>query len=266
MMPLGSPVGLQPSSSQVTIYPGPYPLRVDETPIGVGDVDGDGYGDVVWSLRYGAYLIRGCGGGSALARGLSCPAIPVSTKSPTRATSMGMACGTSSITPARARPFTSVPRGQPRAVTVGKPWDVFGPLLMTDLNGDGYSDLYASDGTGVPEVFFGGPGGLTAAGNADLPFQITGFGDFDGDGHLDLVSWTVGIALRGRSPNRSFRPSAAIPVAQGGTVVDLNADGYDDLLLSVAGIGLEFFLGSPRGSRQRGLCADSLSAPGGRYK
>ena len=54
-----------PSSVQVVLVPEPYPLRVDQTPTGVGDVDGDGYGDATWfALRGPAHSrLPGRGGG-----------------------------------------------------------------------------------------------------------------------------------------------------------------------------------------------------------
>jgi hypothetical protein len=50
--------------------------------------------------------------------------------------------------------------------------------------------------------------------------------------------------------------SAAVPIALGGAVADLNADGFDDLLLSVDGTSWELLLGSADG-----LAADPIAVP-----
>lgn len=242
---LGSAQGLVSTANQVTLFPGRYPLSVDEAPIGVGDVDGDGYGDMVWSRRYGGYLIRGCSGGAAAG-----PWAFLSSESESgRSTLTGDVNGDGlwdvvyiADQQAVLYPGTT---GTPRGALLGSAQRG----LMFDLNGDGYSDLVAYDGSGSPQVFFGGAAGLTSAGgNADLPIGIDGFGDFDGDGYMDLVSWTIGNLRYGGVP--PFAPgahSAPVPVAQAGAVVDLNGDGVDDLLLAAGGVFWDLYLGSPSG-------------------
>jgi hypothetical protein len=255
LIQLGSPQGLQASTSQVDLFPGHYPLEVDETPVGVGDVDGDGYGDMVWSRRYGGYLIRGCAGGTAPGPW----AFLSSEETAGRSTLAGDVNGDGLwdivyIADQYANVYLGT-TGTPRGVSAGH---ALPGALMADLNGDGYSDLYTMEGTEPPKVFFGGPGGLTATGgNADLPIQIDGFGDFDGDGYLDLVSWTIGnVRYGGVSPFAPSAHSAAVPIALGGAVADLNADGFDDLLLSVDGTSWELLLGSADG-----LAADPIAVP-----
>ncbi|MFJ9589494.1 FG-GAP repeat domain-containing protein [Streptomyces acidicola] len=144
------------------------------------------------------------------------------------------------------------------AATKGQLPAVFDAEESCDLDGDGFTDLVVStdppyDGQGRPpvplQILFGSPGGLTGkavkltvpararAGN-DWPDQPV-CGDFDGDGANDLVlhaSESQLTYLRGPFSRKGAPRAAAQPLAAPGNVptrpaVDVNRDGYDDLLV-----------------------------------
>ncbi|QEV64844.1 VCBS repeat-containing protein [Streptomyces spectabilis] len=152
-----------------------------------------------------------------------------------------------------------------------------------DLDGDGFTDLVVStdppyDGQGQPPVplqlLFGSPKGLTGTavklqvpararlGN-DWPDQPV-CGDFDGDGAQDLVLHASGAHLsflRGPFTHRGEPRAAAAPLAApgnelvtGGPAVDVNRDGYDDLVVrEEAGASRGgLVLGGPEGPRRTG--------------
>ncbi|MFD7707352.1 FG-GAP repeat domain-containing protein [Streptomyces sp. NPDC059786] len=86
------------------------------------------------------------------------------------------------------------------------------PLLRTDLDGDGFTDLVAARGTGgqTRETFalFGGARGLGAARRLDVPdgFRPLAAADFDGDGSADLLDGGSG---------GSGDPAASAPAGDG---------------------------------------------------
>lgn len=130
-----------------------------------------------------------------------------------------------------------------------------------DLDGDGFTDLVVStdppyDGQGRPPVplqlLFGSPTGLTgravvltvpdrAREGDDWPDQPV-CGDFDGDGHADLVLHATGgrlSYLRGPFTRTGAPRSAAAPIPGPGNLptgpaADVDHDGRDDLLVRTA--------------------------------
>jgi len=145
--------------------------------------------------------------------------------------------------------------------------DYFGRAVATagDVNGDGYSDVVVgahlnSSGTGKAHVFLGGASGLstsaswTAAGETTITsfgYSVATAGDVNGDGYSDVVigayltttstgkaylylggasglaasaSWTA----VGETTNNSFGLSVA-------TAGDVNGDGYSDVVVGAHG-------------------------------
>ncbi|GHC72175.1 FG-GAP repeat domain-containing protein [Streptomyces flavofungini] len=153
-----------------------------------------------------------------------------------------------------------------------------------DLDEDGFTDLVVStdppyDGQGRPpvplQILFGSPTGLTGKavklqvpararlGNdwADQPVC----GDFDGDGANDLVLHASGAHLtylRGPFTRKGAPRAAGKPItapgndlATGAPAVDVNDDGYDDLVVRAEGRASKgsLVLGGPKGPNRTGV-------------
>ena len=176
-----------------------------------GDVNGDGYSDVV----VGAPAISGAGAGNAYLY-------------------LGNASGLQS---------------GPAWTAAGGGFDYFGAALASgDFNGDGYSDVaVGAPIEGNVYVYQGGPGGLSAS--ADWTFFGSTYfggtlttGDVNGDGYSDLIVGTVfgggGVlhVFHGGGSGLEALYSTEIPsiATEFGTSVvasDLNADGYADVVV-----------------------------------
>lgn len=169
------------------------------------------------------------------------------------------------------------------ARTKGELPAAFDAEASCDLDRDGFTDLVVStdppyDGLGQPpvplQIVFGGPKGLTGkAVKLDIPAKARFgnewpdqpvCGDFDGDKAIDLVvhasnsrvSYLPGPFTRKGVPKGGGARSLPVPgdVAVG-PAVDVDRDGYDDLLVRTAtGSGRSsVVLGGPAGSAATGL-------------
>lgn len=172
------------------------------------------------------------------------------------------------------------------AATKGQLPAVFDAEESCDLDQDGFTDLVVStdppyDGQGQPpvplQVLFGSPDGLTGravkltvpararAGN-DWPDQPV-CGDFDGDGANDLVlhasesqlTYLRGPFTRKGAPRAAGQPLTAPGNVPTGPAVDVNRDGYDDLLVREDGDASpsSVVYGGPNGPARTGFALPS---------
>jgi hypothetical protein len=150
------------------------------------------------------------------------------------------------------------------------PGDQTGPVLghLGDINGDGYADVGLADGRNT-QLFYGGP--VISTAQADVTFSGSGVllgGDFNGDGYGDLVLGGSGANIYfGGSPGdfnvNLLTPDVMIPgMVMPSAVGDVNGDGFSDLLVSHIRAsneeGVELYLG---GAPPTGVSAVKLTAP-----
>jgi hypothetical protein len=226
-----------------------YPLP-NQLPAGIGDFDGDGIGDLGIGLRYGGATIKGCVGGP-----------------PDRAW-MSLTCAA-----CRQKQFlvgdfdgdgkSDFAFGDSESLFVyrdGRDPAPLGQLLfgaIADLNGDGYSDLLAQplDASGSPQRFNGGPQGLSAAGAGPAAaVNIAVTGDFNNDGIFDIVAKSCpnscSLIVAYGTADGGYERATVFP--QTGRVldvatVDLDADGFDDLLVTQDPRGATYYRGGAVG-------------------
>jgi hypothetical protein len=260
---LGGPSGLSATAAR-TLEGGEAGDQFGNSVSSAGDVDGDGYADVV----VGAHAASP---GGRVAAGIA-------------SIFHGSAAGTSAI-PARTL------AGSGMIDMFGFANDQFGFSVASagDVNGDGYADLvigaHSADPNGTASVFHGGPSGIpaiaarTLEGTMRLSFfgeSVDCAGDVNGDGYADIVigaHWTEvggraqagtasvfhgGAGGVGASPNLVLAGAASRDffgnaVAGAG---DVNADGFGDVVVGASE-------SSPAGRARAGQATVFFGSAGG---
>jgi hypothetical protein len=254
----GSPAGI-PSTAAIVLAGGAADDYLGAG-TGAGDVDGDGYADLVVGALHASPSRRGWAGTASVFHGSA-----------------------SGIAPTAARVLEGVTEnGLSASVAVAG-----------DLNGDGYADLVvgapngASAGgvrTGTASVFHGSAEGIPAtaarllqgaAGGDYFGHLVAGAGDVNGDGYGDLVVGSLVASPSGRHQAGTasvFHGSAAGIAATAAVVLegtsaldrfasglaagDLNGDGYSDVVVGA-------HLASPGGRANAGTASVFLGADSG---
>jgi hypothetical protein len=231
-----------------------------DNPLGLGDFDGDGFGDLIMQARYGADLILGCA-----------PAPP-------KGAWAGLRCGNCQLQQVATGDFNGDGRtdfvfadssginlfmGNRDGATSRAIAGMSG-LSVIDFNYDGYSDLVFHDPSGAPKAYQGGPDGLSSTLSASPqrpPFALVG--DFNGDGYWDTIgadssrgsiatSVAYGEASGWGAPRTYATTLEQSITASTAIVVDVNADGYDDVVAQQPGQTIMYwYAGSPTGLATR---------------
>lgn len=281
----------------------------------VGDVNGDGYGDVVvgWAQADddgdGASRVDTCTGTASVflggAAGLSTTPQRVLGEAESGACVGGGVAGAGDVNgdgyaDVLVAATTASPRGRELAgivrvylggatgIAAAPQWELEGAHPREglgrsvagagDLDGDGFGDvavgaLVASrPSVGAVRVFHGGPSGLSTTprreilgdrGHWSFGSSVAGAGDVDGDGYADLAVGAPEVSPGGRAPSGSvsvFRGSAGgvveapLRVIEGGApyvgfgrpvawVRDVDGDGYSELA-----VGATLRASGPRGA------------------
>jgi hypothetical protein len=190
-----------------TRAPQSFPVGPSPYPFGVGDVNNDGWPDIVATATATGPLRR--------------QQLPLS-RALTLLISDGKGGFTSHQLPLRT----------------GEPWFA----AIADLNGDGKPDIVAThhEQNAMTVMIGDGRGGFTEANGSPFNFGVSLYHliivDVDRDGRMDVVA-TSGDSIRvllgdGRG---AFKPAASIPVGPGAwrmAAADLNGDGAIDLVTS----------------------------------
>jgi len=190
-----------------TRAPQSYPVGPSPYPFGTGDVNDDGFPDIVATATATGPLRR--------------QQLPLS-----RALTLLLSDGKGGLTPHQL------------PLRTGEPWFA----AIADLNGDRRPDIVAThhEQNAMTVMIGGGRGGFTEANGSPFDFGVSLFhliiADVDRDGRMDVVATT------GRSINvllgdgrGAFKSAASMPVGPGAwriAAADLNGDGAIDVVTS----------------------------------
>ncbi len=243
---------------------------------GAGDVNGDGYADViVWTPQYDyglgqALLFYGSVGGLS-----ATPAWSIIPPSPVGRTVLttNAVHAAGDVNGDGFDDFIvegSVFVGSPAGPSSTASWANAHPLDYRrtglvypagDVNGDGYADVLAGSiplsSGGGGRLYLGSTSGLSTSPVATNEAWEKGVGDVNGDGFDDVIgprTATPGIFLGGTSglnatPNWVFNYDDNLNYVIGASAGDVNGDGYQDVVLAQNPLVLAY-LGGPNGPGQ----------------
>jgi hypothetical protein len=254
------------------------PPDFGRTVAGAGDIDGDGFPEVLVSSYYDVWMYHGGAGGLSTEATLVLPPLP---QMPNEWRVYGLAgvgdvdgdgygdVAVGTINNVTIGGWVTIYRGGPAGLTASPTqlvigdWTFGNTLAATDVNGDGYADILAAGTQGV-YVFEGGPGGPR---NTPILIPVTQLqsngssvasaGDVNGDGYGDVLSVDqpfrssavpeallyFGSAVGpGTQPVVTGAPGNSAAVGTAAGVGDVNGDGYADFVLTGYYYGSTFYL------------------------
>jgi hypothetical protein len=244
------------------------PPDFGRTVAGAGDIDGDGFPEVLVSSNYDVWMFHGGAGGLSTEATL---VVPPLSQMPVEWRAYGLAgvgdvdgdgygdVAVGTVSNVMSGGIVTIYRGgaagltaSPTQLEIGD-WTFGNTLAATDVNGDGYADILAAGTQGV-YVFEGGPEGPQ---NTPILIPVTqpqsngsfvsSAGDVNGDGYGDVLSVTQpygssavpeALLYYGSAVGPGTQPvvTSALGNSNGvGTaagVGDVNGDGYADFALT----------------------------------
>jgi hypothetical protein len=293
----GGPEGLSPTPVAVLGEPG-CP-RHDWVAAPAGDVDGDGYIDlVVGSRGVAVYLYRGGPAGIDQSPSFTMEA-PEGTPGFARdVAAAGDVDGdgygdfiVGSGAPVRGVPAAYLfqgssegPRLPPAELWSGP--DTFGNYSVTgvgDVDGDGHGDVAVGALVGgAVRVYHGSPDGLASEPTVKLRtavgtyygWEVAPAGDVDGDGYADLLIGAANPGSRGRvhvhrgGPNGTLAEPIVLESEEGHFGFstaggDLDADGFADVAVGAANSGNVYIYRGAPGAGALGVADEPHTTPGG---
>ena len=272
---LNSPAGILPEPVQSWQLPGAW---FGFSVASAGDVNGDGYGDVIVGsmLGFSAFLYyggpEGPGEGPSASISTGAFGFGVSVSSAGDVNGDGyedLICGAANAMPPEASLWLGGPEGpQASASQVLTGEGTFGISTRGagDINGDGYADVVIGNPDPSSQLFvahYGSPEGLSeepsfsATGPLNFGLSVAGAGDLNGDGYGDVVISAKDMAWVYHGAQGGLSGEAAI-VLQGpaagqfgdsvAALEDTNGDGFDDLGVGAPGGSRAYtFLGGAEG-------------------
>ncbi|MCA9492559.1 MAG: FG-GAP repeat protein [Myxococcales bacterium] len=142
-------------------------------------------------------------------------------------------------------------------------------VAVTDVDGDGYDDVVVGESQGwgydihrpMLWVYFGSPAGVSSVAdwsyqgwNSEFGTWVAAAGDVDGDGYQDVLAgdgWNRIDLFLGEPGGLGTAAAWSSSSSTGGSAGDLNGDGYDDLWVAMddwlGNTHTEVYLGGPAG-------------------
>ncbi len=248
-----------------------FGLSVD----GAGDVNGDGYGDIVIGATLAGAVIIYHGSADGIDPGQFTTLL---------ATELGLGASVSGAGDVNGDGYADIVAGdsshgayvylgsenglpmEPAHSLVGPEGSQFGTSVggKVDVNGDGYSEVLVGAPNGdLAYIYYGGPNGLTdipdvLAGGPGFGLSVDNAGDVNGDGYGDVVIGGNGYfrvylgsvdGLDVNSPIHITGNSAVFGNISHG-MGDLNQDGFDDIVTNeYTAYSVYVFQGGPSGTQ-----------------